>query len=60
MVGLGMFAFLYALIMAPDFIPQSYVSPYASKILFIGFVYALVTSLGWEYLEWREKASVSA
>jgi len=46
--------------MAPDFIPQSYVSPYASKILFIGFVYALVTSLGWEYLEWREKASVSA
>jgi hypothetical protein len=51
MVGLGLFAFLYALITAPDFIPQTYVSPYASKILFIGFLYALVTSLRWEYLE---------
>jgi len=51
MIGLGMFAFLYALLTAPDFIPQSYVSPYASKILFIGFLYALGTGLRFEYFE---------
>ena len=54
MVGLGMFAFLYALITAPDFLPQSYISPYASKILFIGFVYAIGTALRWQYFEWRK------
>ncbi len=56
MVGLGMFAFFYALLTAPDFIPQSYISPYASKILFIGFVYAVGAGLRWEYLEWRKRA----
>ena len=55
MIGLGMFAFLYAIITAPDFIPQSYVSPHASKILLIGFVYAIGTALRFEYLEWRKR-----
>ncbi len=53
MVGLGMFAFFYAILTAPDFIPQSYVSPYASKILLIGFVFAIWTALRWERI-WAE------
>jgi hypothetical protein len=57
LIGLGMLEFSYALLTAPDFIPQSYVSPYASKILFIGFVKAIGTGLRFEYFEWRKKAA---
>ena len=57
MASLGMFAFLYALLMAPDFFVESYVSPHASIILVIGFVFAIWTGVRWEYLEWRKRAA---
>jgi hypothetical protein len=56
MVGLGMFAFLYALLTAPDFFGATYVSPHASIVLGIGFVLAIWTAIRWEYLEWRKRA----
>ena len=54
-LSLGMFAFLYAFLTAPDLIPQSYVSPYASKILDIGFVYSILSAVRWQYFEWRKR-----
>jgi hypothetical protein len=57
MVGLGMFAFLYAYLTAPDFPTASYVSPHASLLLDFGFVFAFLMAFRFEYFEWRKRAS---
>ena len=60
MVGLGMFAFLYALLMAPDFVFQGYISPHATVVLIVGAVIATWTAVRWQYLEWRKRATAPA
>ncbi len=57
MASLGMFAFLYALLTAPDFIFQSYLSPHATILLGIGAVVAIWTAARWQYLAWRKRAT---
>jgi hypothetical protein len=53
-LSLGMFAFLYALLTAPDFFTASYVSPHAIIILGVGFVYSILSAVRWQYFEWRK------